>query len=250
MAKKQLSNFDSMWNEYPLGEAAAIKKRIGGNVDADWIANTCVVRVSRAFNYSGHPIPNGRSSLVTVKGGDRLRYAFRVAEFNRYLKAVFGPPSITFANGPADEAPPGFLGKQGVISFAVKGWSDATGHVDLWKEKECINTDYFNRAHRVDLWEVPDAEAPGPGARQPTVRPAPPLHKIRASVGRGGKNSARDVRLVQQLLSQRGFDPGPIDGISGPETEDAIHTFQLRFLRKPDGRVDVDGRTWTELNGR
>ena len=81
MAKKQLSNFDSMWNEYPLGEAAAIKKRIGGNVDADWIANTCVVRVSRAFNYSGHPIPNGRSSLVTVKGGDRLRYAFRVAEF-------------------------------------------------------------------------------------------------------------------------------------------------------------------------
>ncbi len=78
MAKKAALDFDSMWNEYPLGEAAAVKKRIGGNVDADWIANTCVVRVSRAFNYSGNRIPNGRASLVTVKGGDQLRYAFRL----------------------------------------------------------------------------------------------------------------------------------------------------------------------------
>ena len=109
MAKKQFSNFDSMWNEYPLGEAAAVKKRIGGNVDADWITNTCVVRVSRAFNYSGHHIPNDRASLVTVRGGDRLRYAFRVAEFSRYLKAVYGAPSTTFAKGPTDEAPPDFL---------------------------------------------------------------------------------------------------------------------------------------------
>lgn len=245
MAKKQLLNFDSMWNEYPLGEAAAVKKRIGGNVDADWIANTCVVRVSRAFNYSGHRIPIDRASLVTVKGGDQLRYAFRVAEFSRYLKAVYGAPSITFENGPTDEAPPDFLGKQGVVAFAVKGWSDATGHFDLWKEKECINSHYFNRAHRVDLWEVPDSED-----RATPVQPAPMLHKIRGSVGRGGKNSATDVRLVQLLLSQRGYDPGPIDGVCGQETEDAIYTFQLRFLRNPDGRIDVDGRTWKELNGR
>ncbi len=245
MAKKQLSNFDSMWNEYPLGESAAVKKRIGGNVDADWITNTCVVRVSRAFNYSGHHIPNDRASLVTVRGGDRLRYAFRVAEFSRYLKAVYGAPSTTFAKGPTDEAPPDFLGKQGVIAFEVKGWSDATGHFDLWKGKKCINSDYFNRAHKVGLWEIPDSED-----RVTAVRPAPMLHKIRGSVGRGGKNSATDVRLVQLLLSQRGYDPGLIDGVCGQETEDTIHTFQLRFLRHPDGRVDVDGRTWKELNGR
>lgn len=245
MAKKQLSNFDSMWNEYPLGEAAAVKKRIGSNVDADWITNTCVVRVSRAFNYSGHSIPNGRAGLETVKGGEHFRYAFRVVEFRRYLKAVYGAPNITFEKGPIDEIPSNFLGKQGVIGFEVKGWSDATGHFDLWKGKKCINSDYFNRAHKVDLWEVPDSED-----RATAIRPAPMLHKILGSVGRGGKNSTRDVSLIQLLLSQRGYDPGLIDGVCDQETEDTIHTFQLRFLRNPDGRVDVDGRTWKELNGR
>lgn len=245
MAKKLFSNFDSMWNEYPSGEAAAIKRRIGGNVNAEWITNTCVVRVSRAFNYSGHDVPKDRANLVTVKGGDQLRYAFRVKEFRGYLKAVYGAPSVTFEDGPTDEVPSEFLRKQGVIGFEVKGWSDATGHFDLWKDTKCIGSDYFNRAHKVELWEVPDSDE---GA--PTLRPAPLLHKIRGSVGRGGRNSAGDVRLVQQLLSQRGNDPGPIDGVFGEQTEDAIVAFQLRFLSNPDGRVDVDGRTWKELNGR
>ncbi len=34
------------------------------------------------------------------------------------------------------------------------------------------------------------------------------------------------VRHVQEQLSQRGFDPGPIDGVMGPQTRAALRNFQ------------------------
>ena len=51
-----------------------------GAVDAAWITNTCTIRMSRSFNYSGAKIPGNYPGLTTVKGKDGLRYAFRVAE--------------------------------------------------------------------------------------------------------------------------------------------------------------------------
>ncbi len=35
-----------------------------------------------------------------------------------------------------------------------------------------------------------------------------------------------DIRRGQQLLAERGFDPGPIDGIVGPRTRAAVAAFQ------------------------
>ncbi|MFQ5984951.1 MAG: peptidoglycan-binding protein, partial [Alphaproteobacteria bacterium] len=35
-----------------------------------------------------------------------------------------------------------------------------------------------------------------------------------------------DIRAVQQELSNRGFDPGPVDGLMGPRTRSAISGFQ------------------------
>lgn len=44
-----------------------------------------------------------------------------------------------------------------------------------------------------------------------------------------------DVRAVQQALSFLGYSPGPIDGIFGPLTDEAVRNFQS------DQRIAVDG---------
>jgi peptidoglycan hydrolase-like protein with peptidoglycan-binding domain len=46
------------------------------------------------------------------------------------------------------------------------------------------------------------------------------------------------VRRVQQALQTKGFDPGPIDGVIGPKTEDALRNFQDRYGIKTSAKVD------------
>ena len=70
---------------------------------------------------------------------------------------------------------------------------------------------------------------------------------ISASVGAAGRNLRHDVVTVQQLLKQRGKDPGPVDGLCGARTVHAIVAFQQGFLARPDGRVDPNGTTWRHL---
>lgn len=79
------------------------------------------------------------------------------------------------------------------------------------------------------------------------------MNRIEGSVGQGGDNVERDVRLVQQLLNRH--DLAPLarlheDGRSGPATIEAIRHFQTRYLSiaSPDGRVDPDGKTFRRLN--
>ncbi|MCA9707568.1 MAG: peptidoglycan-binding protein [Myxococcales bacterium] len=233
-----LQNFDQMWDEYPApgGSADEAKRIVGGRAVSEGIDNTCVLRMSRAFNYSGNPIPKSNDDeILTIKGGDGRNYALRVREFTRYLHRKYGPPDQEHEYPPpgGGEIPSSFKGRQGVIVFDVEGWTDATGHVDLWNGTRCRHHGYFERAAKVMLWEVPDV---------PTMR-------LEGSVGHGGRNLEPDVELVQQLLVDRGLDPGPIDGKVGPRTIAAIRAFQGRFLAHPDGRVDPNGRTWRELLG-
>jgi peptidoglycan hydrolase-like protein with peptidoglycan-binding domain len=46
------------------------------------------------------------------------------------------------------------------------------------------------------------------------------------------------VRKVQTLLKDKGFDPGPIDGVDGPRTAGAVRGFQERFGIKSSGAID------------
>ncbi len=82
------------------------------------------------------------------------------------------------------------------------------------------------------------------------------MAKLSASVGRGGVNRTADVRLVQGLLNNYPI-PGvtqtlKVDGKIGNNTYTRIETFQKKILNsaKPDGRVDVDGRTYNKLVNR
>jgi peptidoglycan hydrolase-like protein with peptidoglycan-binding domain len=46
------------------------------------------------------------------------------------------------------------------------------------------------------------------------------------------------IRLVQIFLKESGFDPGPIDGVLGPKTREAIKRFQIKKELKPTGEID------------
>jgi hypothetical protein len=243
---RKLTGFERMWNAYPVpgGSAEEAKEVIGGGALTPWMLNTCVIRISRAMNYAGHPIPAGFPGLSTVRGADGMRYAFRVEELRRYMNYSYGPPALVEnRDPPRDEVPEKIKGQIGIIAFLVKGWADATGHVDLWDGEGCRHTNYFAKAHQILLWRVaPTGEA----KLAPGTSPVP----ISASVGKDGKNKQEDVARVQALLDARGvFEVGPSDGFAGPCTLQAIEDFQKRFLKEPDGRVDPNGRTWRELNG-
>jgi peptidoglycan hydrolase-like protein with peptidoglycan-binding domain len=46
------------------------------------------------------------------------------------------------------------------------------------------------------------------------------------------------IRVIQQALQSKGIDPGPIDGIIGPRTREAVRTFQDRYGMNPTGEID------------
>jgi len=74
-----------------------------------------------------------------------------------------------------------------------------------------------------------------PGSAQPPTE-CPTL-----SIGSRGAS----VTKLQQLLTNEGFNPGPIDGIFGSRTQAAVRAFQQETDLVVDGIVGV--RTWTAL---
>jgi peptidoglycan hydrolase-like protein with peptidoglycan-binding domain len=46
------------------------------------------------------------------------------------------------------------------------------------------------------------------------------------------------VRRVQQALQSKGFDPGPVDGVIGPKTEEAVRNFQDHYGIKGSAKID------------
>ena len=61
--------------------------------------------------------------------------------------------------------------------------------------------------------------------------------KIKDKVSRH-KNGSDDVRKAQQALTDKGFNPGPVDGVMGPKTKAAITEFQTKENLKANGRLD------------
>lgn len=74
------------------------------------------------------------------------------------------------------------------------------------------------------------------------------MRGLHGSVGLGGRNTKSDVLTVQRALETSHISPGPLDGVCGRLTIQAIEKFQHSFLQQPDGRVDVSGPTWRRLS--
>lgn len=81
------------------------------------------------------------------------------------------------------------------------------------------------------------------------------LAGLGGGVGRGGRNNASDVRVIQGALNRvpaacGGPDPRlATDGLPSEALSTAIGRFQWRFfgMPRPDGRVDVGGKTYRAL---
>jgi len=61
---------------------------------------------------------------------------------------------------------------------------------------------------------------------------------MRRSAMRDRTGSQEDVRAAQEALRDKGFDPGPIDGILGPRTQAALRSFQQSKNLQATGRLD------------
>ena len=140
-------------------DGAAMKRDIGGAVTEAWLGeNTCVIRLSRALNYSGSPVPANFPRLETVKGGDGKNYAYRVAEIRPWLARTFGKPDFDLVkkNGEAFDKST-LSGIKGIIAFDIH-FGDATGHVDLWDGASFSNEDkaanYWTAAKRITVWKA------------------------------------------------------------------------------------------------
>jgi len=96
-------------------------------------------------------VPRNFPGLHTVRGRDRLNYAFRVREMRAYLQHRFGSPTIRAAS----DRHQAVTNHRGIIVFDVRVWSDATGHIDLWDGLNIRHCAYFEEASEVLLWEIP-----------------------------------------------------------------------------------------------
>ena len=177
--------FNKMWNAYTpyeedVNEALCIegfstdafKKKIGGNVDADYIKNSCAVRTSAVLNAgpAALHVPNNfrcsqcsSGKMLTVRGGGEYRgqrFALRVAELTHWVNAKLGSPIVVKASEFAHLAPEKreaawrakFNCNSGIVRFIVVGWSDATGHFDLWNPTVADGKGGFGRCSGHCYW--------------------------------------------------------------------------------------------------
>ena len=157
---KSLPNFDELVVHYPARlSAEEVKRQIGGDVNADHLKNTCVIRVSQALNYTNHPIPPDTPKFRTKYGSDKKWYGLRVDEFWDYLLKHYGKPTVYVRKGKANGniiPIAKFSGTRGIIGFRAK-FSDATGHFTLWDGASLLQGgeyDYFGNATEAGLWEA------------------------------------------------------------------------------------------------
>lgn len=75
----------------------------------------------------------------------------------------------------------------------------------------------------------------------PVVRPNPTAGTNQPLPRAAQARSAQPVvAAVQAVLADMGYQPGSIDGVIGPSTEEAIRRFQLRRALEPNGQITTD----------
>ncbi|HEY2989649.1 MAG TPA: peptidoglycan-binding domain-containing protein [Candidatus Binatia bacterium] len=59
----------------------------------------------------------------------------------------------------------------------------------------------------------------------------------------GMATSSDDIKKLQQALKDRGQDPGPINGVMGPKTQEALKAFQRQQGVNATGTLDLQTRS-------
>lgn len=66
----------------------------------------------------------------------------------------------------------------------------------------------------------------------------------------GGMQDQASVKQVQEKLSQQGYEVGPVDGIFGPKTQQALRKFQQDKGVQPTGQIDQQTMTALGIQGQ
>lgn len=143
------SNLSKYFAEVKDLDVPAVGKKIGGkvelNINNGTFQNACAIRMSYAFNYSRKEIK--KTDGAVSSGKDKKWYLYRVKDFKNFLNS-------NYSNKETSTNISSFKGKTGVIVFEDCGWSDATGHVDLYDGNEVEGKDYSNVAKSMTLYKI------------------------------------------------------------------------------------------------
>ena len=142
----KLSQYFSEVKDLSVSE---VGEKIGGkvklNIKNGTFQNACAIRMSYAFNKSGKLISKNDGAVSS--GEDKKWYLYRVKDFINFLKSNY-----TDYENATDIS--NFKGKTGVIVFEDCGWSDATGHVDLYDGDQVEGSDYSDKAKSMTLFKI------------------------------------------------------------------------------------------------
>ena len=157
--------FERLHEVYPHGDdISAILDLIGHKKDVGWITNTCTIRMSYSLNNSGAKLDPeivgglDRSKIIRDASSPSKKndlYIITVEEFTKYMLRKYGRPQIVHSTSNGENLQQATLAdkQRGIILFAVKGWSDATGHFDLWDGANAAHGAYFDKATDVYIWK-------------------------------------------------------------------------------------------------
>jgi hypothetical protein len=147
-----------MFSNFPNENAWAVYKLIGGEVfdlhsaDPTKYANACALRVSRALNYSGSPIPKVNG---TFKGADGKNYFMSSDKLLEWMKKPenFGNADI-FMKGKVDESK--LDGRQGIYIMQPTSPREfgALGHATLYDRFGCLDNCHISDAYTIYFWEL------------------------------------------------------------------------------------------------
>ena len=85
-----------------------------------------------------------------------------------------------------------------------------------------------------------EVEMEARGAQKPGRMEKPGAEMPEAKESRGEAWATQDVKQVQEALKNKGYDPGSIDGVMGPQTLQAIRAFQKASGLKESARLDAE----------
>ena len=169
VSKQNLPGRNTFYDAFPKVGTSGMPSRqvyelVGGhmwtahNKGDDKYQNACAIRVSRALNYSGKPIPvfiNNKLEQKTEKGKDGLNYILDASSLLAYmLKAFPDTPPVHLKNKTPDEYQKALNGKWGIYIMVPKSGFGASGHADFYSQSGCLSRCYFSDAAEIYFWEL------------------------------------------------------------------------------------------------
>nr|AWI66936.1 Tae4 [Pecoramyces ruminantium] len=136
-------------------DVQGVGDKIGGkvklNIDNGTFENACALRMSYAFNEEGtRKIKSSDGAVSSGKAssdGSKDWYLYRVNDFKKMLDNNFDDKETTNDIN-------NLKGKKGIIVFEDCGFSNATGHVDLYDGKQVEGSDYSNISKKMTLYKI------------------------------------------------------------------------------------------------